>query len=89
MICVKPGKASVASMRKNDSRRSCTQVSRLSVVRSGIMYVCTPCRNEGSLSKRLMKCELECARMNEQRLASERLLEERQCRIKNFKLANK
>ena len=49
-----------------------------------IMYVCTSCRNEGSLSKRLMKCELECARMNEQRLASERLLEERQCRIKNL-----
>ena len=35
-----------------------------------------------------MKCEYECARMNEQRLASERLLEERQCRIENL-LADK
>ena len=37
---------------------------------------------------RLMKCELECARINEQRLASERLLEERQGRIENL-LADK
>ena len=49
------------------------------------MYVCTPCR---SLSKRLMKCELECACINEQWLASEQLLEERQGRIENL-LADK
>ena len=53
-----------------------------------IMYVCMSCRNEGSLSKRLMKCEYECARMDEQRLASKRLLEERECRIENL-LADK
>ena len=43
-----------------------------------IVYVCRACRNKGSLSKRLFKLELECACANEQRLASERLLEERQ-----------
>ena len=53
-----------------------------------IMYACMSCRNEGSLSKRLMKCEYECACMNEQWLASERLFEERQCRIENL-LADK
>ena len=42
------------------------------------MYVCTPCRNKGSISKRLMKLKFECERLSEQRLASERLLEERQ-----------
>jgi len=49
-----------------------------------ILNVCTPCRNKGSLSTRLMKLERECARANEQRLASERLLEERQLRIDNL-----
>ena len=42
-----------------------------------IVYVCRACRNKGSLGKRLFKLELEFARANEQRLASERLLEER------------
>ena len=46
-----------------------------------IIYVCTPCRNKGSVSKRLMQLEFECARISEQRLASERLLEERQSYI--------
>ena len=49
-----------------------------------IMYVCTPCRNKGSLSNRVMRLELECARANEQRLASERLLEERRLRVDNL-----
>ena len=40
--------------------------------------MCRVCRNKGSLGKRLFKLELECARANEQQLASERLLEERQ-----------
>ena len=53
-----------------------------------IVYVCTPCRNKGSLSNRLLKFELECARANEQRLGSERLLEERQGRIESL-LADK
>jgi len=49
-----------------------------------ILYVCTPCRNKGSLSTRLMKLELECARANEQWLASERLLEEWQLSVNNL-----
>jgi len=43
-----------------------------------IVYMCTACRNKGSPSKRLLKLEFECARINEQRLASEQLLDERQ-----------
>ena len=43
-----------------------------------IVYLCTACRQRGSLDKRLLKYELEGARANEQRLASKHLLEERQ-----------
>jgi len=49
-----------------------------------ILYVCTPCRNKGLLSTRLMKLELECARANKQQLASKRLLKERQLHIDNL-----
>ena len=49
-----------------------------------IVYVCMACRQKGSLGKRLLTCQLECARANEQQLASERLLEERQRTIKRL-----
>jgi len=43
-----------------------------------IVYACRTCRDKGSLGKRLFKLELECTRVNEQRLASKSLPEERQ-----------
>lgn len=49
-----------------------------------IVFVCTACRQRGSLGKRLLKYELESARANEQLLASERLLEERQRTIERL-----
>ena len=49
-----------------------------------IVIVCTACRHKGSLGKRLLKYELESARVNEQLLASERLLEERQRTIERL-----
>ena len=49
-----------------------------------IVFVCTACRHKGSLGKRLLKYEIECARANEQLLASERLLEERQRTIERL-----
>ena len=43
-----------------------------------IMYYCSRCQSIGSITKRLVKLELESARANESRPASERLLDERQ-----------
>ena len=46
-----------------------------------ILYCCSRCRSKGSINKHLVKLELESARANESRLASERLLDERQITV--------
>ena len=43
-----------------------------------ILYCCSRCRSKGSITKHLIKLELESARTHESMLASERLLDERQ-----------
>ena len=42
------------------------------------MYCCSRCQSKGSITKHLIKLEFENARVNESRLASKRLLDERQ-----------
>ena len=54
-----------------------------------ILFVCTACRQKGSLGKRLLKYELESARANKQLLASKRLLKEQQRTIEHFLLEDK
>ena len=40
-----------------------------------LIVLCTKCRTNGSIMKRLVECEYQCARANDERLASARQLE--------------
>ena len=53
-----------------------------------IMYVCTCCRRHGPVSQRLFQYEKELARVNDERLASARQLEERDALIGELRKVN-
>ena len=46
-----------------------------------VSFICTYCHKKGSLSKQFMKCEHEIAHAHDERLASERLLEQSEARV--------
>ena len=53
-----------------------------------LMYVCSCCRRQGPVAQRLFQYEKETARANDERLASARLLEEREASIKELRNQN-
>ena len=53
-----------------------------------LMYVCSCCRRQGPVAQRLFQYEKEAARANDERLASARLLEERDALIRELRNQN-
>ena len=53
-----------------------------------IMYICSCCRRQGSIAQRLFQYEQQLARANDERLASARLIEEREASIRELRNQN-
>ena len=52
------------------------------------MYICSCCRRQGSIAQRLFQYEQQLARANDERLASARLIEEREASIRELRNQN-
>ena len=52
-----------------------------------LSFVCTRCRKKGSLIKQFMKCEYELAHVQDERLASARLIEQAEARARTSEQA--
>ena len=64
----------VACMKQSDRPSEALYEAMVSCRSKALLFSCTACRKEGSIVKRLMKHELECARAEYERLASARAM---------------
>ena len=67
----------VAYIRQCDKLSEALYTALVDCCTKAIMYVCSMCRREGSIAKKLLRYEVDCARANDEQLASTRQLAKR------------
>ena len=74
----------VACIKKSERPSKALYEAMVSFRSKAIVFTCTSCQKRGSIAKRLMQHEYERSRVEEERLASARLLEERDRTVANL-----